>query len=180
MKTQAWGWLAAGILALGSNGVYHDGGAAWLQRNVDRVIARVEDRSGAVLALATGRADWFIARVHLAAARNETGACRMATAMARIQGKLTRAQGGMAGFEAMSAREEAAMARVEADQARIEAQMARVSYAAFDPVKVRVICPRVRVEIRQVNIPRVNIPRIPAVHVTVPDVHVDVMGSEPI
>jgi hypothetical protein len=180
MKTEAWGWVAAGVLALGLNGIYHDGGAVWLHRNVDRVIARVADRSGAVLALATGRADWLMVKAHLAAARNEAASCRMATAMARAQSKMARTHNRMADFEAMSAREEAGLARLEADRARIEAQTARVSYAAFDPVKVRVFCPRGRVEIPQVRIPAVNIPRIPAVHVAVPDVHVDVMGSEPI
>src|ERR1700686_170340 len=143
MKSEAWGWLAAGVLALGLNGVYHEGGAAWMHRNVERVIARVADQSGAVLALATGRADWFMAKANLAAARNETGACGMATAMARMQTQMVRAHGGMANFEAMSAREEAAMARVEADRARIEAQVARVRFSqvAFDAGKIPVICP---------------------------------------
>jgi hypothetical protein len=36
--TQAWGWLAAGVLALGLNGIYHDGGAAWAHRAVGRVL----------------------------------------------------------------------------------------------------------------------------------------------
>jgi hypothetical protein len=180
MKSEALGWLAAGVLALGLNGIYHDGGAAWLHRNADQVIAQVADRSGAVLALATGRADLFLAKAHVAAARNETASCRMAAAMARAQSKMERMHDGMADFEAMSAREEAGLARLEADRARIEAQVARVSYAAFDPVKVRVFCPRIQVAIPQVRIPAVNIPRIPAVHVAVPDVHVDVMGSEPI
>ncbi len=30
--TQGWGWLTAGVLALGLNGIYHDGGAAWAHR----------------------------------------------------------------------------------------------------------------------------------------------------
>jgi hypothetical protein len=180
MKAEAWGWLAAGVLALGLNGIYHDGGAVWMHRNVDRVIAQISNQSAAVLVLAAGRADWLMVKAHLAAARNETASCRMATAMARAQSKMARMHNGMADFEAMSAREEAGLARLEADRARIEGQMARVSYSAFDPVKVRVFCPRVRVEIPQVRIPSVNIPRIPAVHVAVPDVHVDMMGSDPI
>jgi hypothetical protein len=173
MKTQAWGWLVAGVLALGLNGIYHDGGAVWLHRNVDGMIARVADRSGAVLALATGRADLFLTKAKLVAARDETASCRMATAMARMQSKLSRVHGGMADFEAMSAREEAAMARLEANRARMEAQVATVRFlpVAFGGV----ICPRVRVQV-----PQVSIPEIPAVRVTIPDVHVDVMGAEPI
>jgi len=44
--TQGWGWLAAGVLALGLNGFYQDGGAAWAHRIMDHVTARVADRSG--------------------------------------------------------------------------------------------------------------------------------------
>ncbi len=33
--TQGWGWLAAGVLALGLNGIYQDGGAAWAHRIVE-------------------------------------------------------------------------------------------------------------------------------------------------
>jgi hypothetical protein len=174
-QTQAWGWLVAGVLALGLNGIYQDGGGAWLHRNVDHVIARVADRSGAVLALASGRADLFLAKAKLVAARNETASCRMATAMARMESKLTRGQGGMADFEAMSAREEEAMARLEANRARMEAQVATVRFLPVAFGGVKVVCPRVRVQV-----PQVSIPEIPAVRVTVPDVHVDVTGAEPI
>src|SRR5271170_250460 len=44
--TQGWGWLTAGVLALGLNGFYHDGGVAWAHRIMDHVTARVADRSG--------------------------------------------------------------------------------------------------------------------------------------
>jgi len=177
MKTQARGWLAAGVLALGLNGIYQDGGAEWLHRSVDGAIARIADRSGAVLALAAGRADWFLAKANLAAARNEATSCRVASAMARVQSKMARSQERFADFEAMSAREEAALARVEANRERIEAQVARVRFSpvGFDGMKIRTICPRVRV-----NVPRVNIPRIPAIHIPDSDVHVEVMNPEPI
>ncbi len=101
MKRQAWGWLAAGVLALGLNGIYQDGGAAWVYRNVDGVIARIADRSEGVLALASGRADWFLAKANLAAARDETASCRVAAAVARMQMKMVRTQSGrLADFEA--------------------------------------------------------------------------------
>jgi hypothetical protein len=177
MKTQAWGWLVAGVLALGLNGIYQDGGAAWMHRNVDRVIARIADRSGAVLALATGRADWFLAKANLAAARNETASCRVATAIARAQTKIARTQGEMAEFAVMSAREEAALAELEANRARMEAQVARVRFSpvVLNAVSAPVICPRVHV-----HVPRVNIPRMPAMNIPAPDLHLETMGSEPI
>jgi hypothetical protein len=177
MKTQAWGWLAAGVLALGLNGIYQDGGAEWLHRNVDQVIAQIADRSEGVLALAAGRADWFLAKANLAASRNEATSCRVANAVARVQSKMARSQERFADFEVMSAREEAALARLEANRERIEAQVARVQFspAAFDGVKVQAICPRVRV-----HVPRVRIPRIPAIHIPDSDVHVEAMSTEPI
>jgi hypothetical protein len=171
-NTQAWGWLAAGVLALGLNGIYHDGGAAWACRAINQVKARIGDRTEGVLALATGRADWFAAKANMVAARNETGSCRLATAMARLQTKMAQTQGGMARFEAMSAREEAQLARLEANRARIEAQVARWRFtpAAFNTVEIPAICPRVRV----------NIPRAPMIQIPTPVVHLDLPGAGPV
>src|ERR1700726_2509691 len=66
---QGWYWLAAGVMALGLNGVYHEGGAEWAHRFVNR--------SAAVVALASGHAERF-----LAAAGEQTVLCRVATEMA--------------------------------------------------------------------------------------------------
>jgi len=175
--TQAWGWLAAGILALGLNGIYQDGGGEWVHRNVDGVISRIADRSGAVLALATGRTDWLLAKANLLTARDETASCRVAAAMARMQTKIARTQNGLADFEGMSAREEVTLARVEANRARIEAQVARVRFSpvAFHTVNGPVVCPRVRL-----NIPRVTVPRMPAVRIPTPAVNFESSGGGPI
>ena len=51
--TQAWAWLAAGVLALGLNGFYQDGGAAWAHRIVDGAIEQVASRSGTLVDLAS-------------------------------------------------------------------------------------------------------------------------------
>jgi hypothetical protein len=152
-STQAWGWLIAGVLALGLNGFYQDGGAAWAHRAVDRVIGQTANHTEAAMALALGRVDWFQTKtqsqVEMVAAQGETASCRLATSMARLQTKLTRQvtrqDNGLARFEAMTARQEAAMARVEVNRARMEAQLARirVTPAAFESVS----CPRVRVVI---------------------------------
>jgi hypothetical protein len=181
--TQGWGWLAAGVLALGLNGFYHDGGGAWAHRQLDGVMAQVANRAGAVIALASGRGDWFMAKANLVAARDETVSCRFATTMARFQTKMAqtkmaRTQSGMARFEAMSARQEEALARVEANRARIEAQVARLRLVpvAFQSITSPVVaCPRVRVNMNM-SVPRVQVPvmRIPA-----PVVDVE-MGAGPI
>jgi hypothetical protein len=178
MKTQAWGWLVAGVLALGLNGIYQDGGAAWVHQNLDRVIARIADRSEGVLALASGRVDWFLAKANLATARNETASCRAGAAVARVQAKMARTQSGrLAEFEAMSARQEAALTRVEANRARIEAQVARVRFSpvAFDAARMPVICPRVRV-----SVPRMSIPRMPVVRIPAPGENFESSGGGPI
>ncbi len=157
-NTQAWGWLVAGVLALGLNGIYQDGGAAWVHRAVSQVTAKISEPAEGVLALASGHADWFMVKSRMVNARDTTSSCRLATAMARIQARVARAQTGFTDLEAMSAREEAQMARLEANPARIEAEVARKPFAQvdFDPV----VCPRVRVS-------------IPRVRISVPGIHID-------
>ena len=186
MKTnQAWGWLAAGVLAAGLNASYHDGGLPWAHQIADRV----EHNSAAVLALASGGAERFVSETRLLAARDETASCRLATAMARVQTRIaqsriaqTRIAESQAGFDAMTAREEAQAARFEANRARIEAQIAartahiRIATAVFTPISVKaipapVVCPRVRV----------NIPRLPMVKMPViPEIHIESGSTGPV
>jgi hypothetical protein len=177
--TQGWGWLATGVLALGLNGMYLDGGAAWAHQQVDGVMARVANRAEAVIALAWGRADRFVTSASLVAARDETTSCRLATAMTRVQTKIARTQNGMARFAAMSARQEETLARVEANRARIEAQVARIRLApvAFHTITSPVVaCPRVRVN---VNVPRVRVPEVPVVKIPARVVDVEMKGAGP-
>lgn len=140
---QAWAWLTAGVLALGLNGMYQDGGGQWAHRTVTRIVERTAERTEPVLALATGRADRFLAQSNMLAARSETASCRRATEVSRFQTYAARAQSASASFQDMSARGEAALARIEADRARLQAQVTRVRVvpAAFNSV----VCPRVRV-----------------------------------
>jgi hypothetical protein len=171
---QAWVWLTAGVLALGLNGIYHDGGAACVARSLNRVLAPIVSRSGAVLALATGRADWFLAKADVAAAREETASCRLATAMARWRTKRARRESGWARPEQMSADRETQLARFEADRARIQAQIeariesridarmeaqlaqVRILPASFQTLKIPNVCPRVRVSVPRVSVPVVQ------------------------
>ena len=173
MKTiQAWGWLTAGVLALGLNGFYHDGGSELAHRMVGRVVYS----SAAVVALASGRADQFLEQAKMVVARDEAQSCPLGTAMARIQARVVRTNTGLARFEAMSAREEAQLARLEANRVRIEAVAAQSEFAtfvepmAFHAPNVSVICPRVRV----------NIPRIPMIKMQAPVVHVRTIGTGPV
>jgi len=192
MKTQAWGWLAAGVLAAGLNASYHDGGMQWAHELVDRV----SDRSEVVLALATGRADRFVEAAQRVQDRDVTASCRLSTALAHAQTRLAHTQTRFARWEAfssraMSGRELAQLDRLEANRIRIEdrvnAQLVRIRVPEvpavpaipvvnvnLNEVKVHAACPRVQVHVPQVHVD------VPAVHVEVPDVEVDDGDSGPI
>jgi len=130
MKTQAWGWLAAAVLAAGLNSSYHDGGLQWAHEIVDRV----GHNTGAVLALATGRADQFLAEARMLNVGRQRPECPLAAAMADVQNSFDQSQFDR--FEAMSAREQAQLVRIEANRARIEtlvqAKLARIQIPAAD------------------------------------------------
>lgn len=186
MKTQAWGWLVAAVLAAGLNASYHDGGLQWAHQ----IAAGVEHSSNAVLALATGHADRFLAEAQMMGGGEETASCQLSTALARVQTRLARSRARAErfndSFEVMSARQEAEMARVEANEARVEARVARmrVPAADFAPVMVsmrRVACPRVRLnmpEVPRVEIPRIEVPRIKMP--VVPVISVNVSSAGPV
>ncbi len=177
--TQGLGWLAAGVVALGLNGFYHDGGLELAHRVADRLSAQSE----AVVAMASERADYLLARAEMVSARGESQSCRLNSAVERLQARFAgteskvadletaRADREFARFEAMSDRQKAQMERLEANRARIEAQAAHFRFAAFAPVvkvpKIVEVCPRVRVFVPQPNI-QVSIPSIHLVSGTGP------------
>jgi len=167
MKTQAWGWLAAGVVAAALNVSYHQGGMPWAHEIADRVGHNVE----AVVALASGNADQFLTEAQVVKAQNEISSCRLQEAMARVQSRIERSDER---FEIMSAHEQERWSRLEANRDRIEARVAsiRIPAIAVNPVVVPTprinVCPRIHV----------NVPRMPMIKVPVaPVVHIDVPGS---
>jgi len=185
MKTQAWGWLVAGVVALGLNGFYQDGGFA----RVHRVVDRIESRSAAVLALATGRADDFFSEARLVTRPEETTPCPLGTALARAQARIVRTQTAVGRWESMSARHEAQFARLEGTRARLEAVQVRLACArvpalTVNPVVIKAMrieaCPRVhvnmprmpKIDVPTVSIPRIDIPRISIPRVSIPSVSI--------
>ena len=186
MKTQAWGWLMAAVLAAGLNASYRDGGLEWAHQ----IAAVIEHSSNAVLALATGHADRFLAEAQVLGAREETASCRLSTALARVQTRIARSRARAERFndrfEVISAREEAEMATVQADESRIEAKVASMDVPAADfaPVIVsmrKVACPRLRIAMP--NVPRVEIPRIEVPHIKMPVapvINVNVSSAGPV
>ena len=164
MKTQAWGWLAAAVMAAGLNATYHDGGLRWAHE----IANQVKHNTGAVLALATGRADQFVTEANLVAASRQSSPCPLAAALAEARTVVVPTQLELRHFEVMSAREQAKLARLETQRARIGARVAQllIPPMAFNPVVVqapRSVCPRVRVSMPR--IPAVKMPALPVVHI---------------
>jgi hypothetical protein len=165
MKTQAWGWLAVAALAAGLNASYHDGGLQWAHQIVDQV----GHNTSAVLALATGRADQFMAEAQLVTRHKQNSECPLTAALARMDTSMP-SDFEVERFEMISAREQAQLARLEANRARIEAQVSRIRIPAmaFRPVVVAApklsVCPRVRV-----NIPRIPAMKMPVIHIAAPE-----------
>ena len=184
MKTsQAWGWLAAGVLAAGLNAQYHDGGLQWAHR----VANRFEQNSSRVLATASGQAGQLLAEARLLTARNETASCPLATLLERVQNTFGRShrqfnQRQFDDSEEISAQREVKLARFEATRDRMEAQIAaaqahfRIASANFAPIAIKaipapVICPRVRV----------NMPKLPMMKMQLaPQIHVELAGAGPV
>jgi hypothetical protein len=136
---KAWYWLAAGVLALGINGAYQDGGFRWAHQLAERSSAMFERVS-------------------------EQG-CRLVSMAEIILGRepatLARAQEHLAQLqERMSTREtDRAQRRLEMAQAKIERAQEKVERAHLCSEFSRI----------QVHVPRVVIPPMPAIHVPAMD-----------
>jgi hypothetical protein len=148
---QAWGWLAAGVLAAGLNAAYHDGGFAWAHRIADRA----EHVSSAVVALASGHAEQFLAEARMLSVRNDDQATAFSdSVVATADQQMARAEAAYARAEA---RQESHCARVRAERARMEARIA--AHRVFVPI------PDVRVEtaFRTIQIPDGPAIRVPQI-----------------
>jgi hypothetical protein len=176
MKTQAMGWLIAGVLAAGLNASYHDGGLQWAHQLADRV----EHGSAAVVALARGNAERFLSEAQLVSAKNETNSCRLSAALARVQSRLSRSENRFSRFSDMTAQQDAQLVWLDANSARIQAQVdaIRIPAMAFRPVVVRVpeVPPCPRIHLSPIH---VNVPRTPSVHISVPRIDVE-SNNDPI
>ena len=178
MKTQAWGWLATAVLAAGLNSSYHNGGLQWAHEIADRV----QHNSNAVFALATGRADQFVAEAQILGAR-QSPSCPWNAVLAEVRQSIAPSHSEFDRFEAMSAgfsaRQQVQLARLEANRARMEAQFARLNMANFHPVVVgvpKITCRRVHVSVPRVKIAPMRSLSIPSA----PVVQVDYSGPGPV
>jgi hypothetical protein len=192
MKTKAWGWLTAAVLAAALNSSYHNGGLQWAHE----IAERVEHNTGAVLALATGRADQFLAEARMlnadrtiaSAMKTEASRCPFARTTSDLQNSFDRSQDQfqfkLDRFQALSDREQARLERLAAKRERIENQVraklaqVRIPEVNFTPVVVRV--PEVHVP--EIDCPRVrvNVERMPRIKVPAAEVHVGYSGPGPV
>ena len=161
MKTQAMGWLVAGVLAAGLNASYHDGGLQWAHRIADQI----ENRANVVMALAHGRTDEAIAEASWMTTTDENAEYRLDSTLARAQAKLANSSREFDQLPALSDRQ---MARLEANRARMSACVARVrvpemAFTTVSVPSVHVSCPRVHVSVPRM--PRVRVPATPVVHI---------------
>ena len=198
MKIQAWGWLIAGVVALGLNGFYHDGGLAWAHR----AVTEFQHNTGAVLALASGRADEFLAEVKPVVVHQETASCRMTTAVARVQSKVQSkialvqtelAQARMPELDAneihidrflaaqvaasdrlqaMSDRQQAAGERLRARQVQMNAQIAAKMVRLESMPALRYASFETHCPQVRVHIPRVRVPEINVPQIHIPQVQI--------
>jgi hypothetical protein len=150
-STQAWGWLAAGVLAAGLNAAYHDGGFAWAHRIADRA----QHVSSAVIALASGHAGQFLAEAETLTARNDDQATAFSdSVVATADQQMARAEAAYAHAEA---RQHAQCARMQAQRARMEARIA--GHRVF----VRIPDVRVETAFRTIQIPDGPAIRVPQI-----------------
>jgi hypothetical protein len=192
MKTQAWGWLTAAVLAAGLNSSYHSGGMPWAHEIADRI----EHNTGAVLALATGRADQFLAESRMlnadrtveTAMNSEERQCPFAVTTSNLQSSFDQSQDDFRfkfdHFQALSDREQARLDRLAAKRVRIENQVRaklahiQIPEANFVPVVIQIP----EVQMPESDCPRVhvNVPRMPRIKIPAPAVHVEYSGDGPI
>jgi len=188
MKTKAWGWLTAAVLAAALNSSYHNGGLQWAHEVADRV----EHSTGAVLALATGRADQFLAEARMlnadrtieSAMNTEAPQCPFSRTTSDLQNSFDQSQEQFQSkferFQALSDREQARLEKRVRIENQVRAKLAhiRIPEAVFAPVVVRI--PEVRVP--EIDCPRVrvHVQRTPRVKVPSPEVQVEYSGPGPV
>jgi hypothetical protein len=185
-KHQAWGWLAAGVLAAGLNASSFDGGLQRAHRIADHVV----ESSGAVLALFTGQTNQFLTQARLLAARDQTSMCSLTTMIARVKSAVidqiasSQSNASPQGIEIaklMAARPDAQFPRTQTRRARMNEEIAaRTAHfrvmAAFAPVVLKPLpvpatCSRIRV-----SVPAIPVIRMPAT----PTLHLETASTDPI
>ena len=189
MKTQAWGWLVAGVVALGANGLFHDAGVNWAHRIADQAQYKAE-------AFMSGRGGQLLAMAQLLNTRTEIVSAPIENAVAQVQNHIAQSQAGFAHLQAMPAREQSACARLEAGRARIQAQQAKMEaqQARMEAQQVRMEA-RLESRIAHMRVPanfvpvdvrvpaacsgvRISMPRVPMVPARM--IHIDAASAGPV
>jgi hypothetical protein len=165
--TQAWYWLAAGVLALGLNGYYQDGGLPVLHRLANCGETR-DSKTGVLRRMATVAEGAMAGPARLCCNRTAEAALvavspgippRAQARLAQLQERVGEMQA--ARIQARIARVQQAMAQRERQRGQVEWQDGRLSVVS-DEGWVQVTVPQLpRVE--------VNVPQAPVVDVSQPN-----------
>lgn len=165
---QAWYWLAAGVLALGLNGYYQDGGFQGLHRLATGATLAVNEAGAQIGQIATLAE---VAMAEHAQFLNERPAPAMVAVpsvaipavtparLAQLQERLQTMQA--ARVRARMARLQEVMARREMQRAQVEIQNGRIAVLSGQG--------QVRVEVPPLPWVQVSVPQAPAVEVREPN-----------
>lgn len=152
---KAWYWLAAGVLALGLNGYYQDGGLQGLHRLANNVTSTVAESKAefSQVAMLADVAMSTHARIHCPRATPNAVVAVNAAMPPQAQARLADLQvrlGAMkaARVQARVARLQQVMARREMQRAQVELQNGRLNVLT-NQGQVQIAWPRVEVNVPQ-------------------------------
>ncbi len=152
---KAWYWLAAGVLALGLNGYYQDGGMAGLHRLASCAETRMAETRTQFSQVGTVAEATMSGRAHLRCGRSTPTSVVVVRPVIppQAQARLALLQEGSedmqaARVQARLARLQQVMARRDLQRAPVEWQKGRIS-VLDDEGWVQVTLPRVEVDIPQ-------------------------------
>jgi len=156
---KAWYWLAAGVLALGLNGVYQDGQFGWVHG--------IADHSTEIVERASMRGLSFVTAAEVMLGRNPDAMGWTHVTLQRVQGKLACKRIEMAERQIDMGRmqRDLAMARVDRQMARVQMKMDKVRMIAIENGHRAQKCSgfsRMVVTVPRVELPDVQIPEIQA------------------
>lgn len=162
---KAWYWLAAGVLALGLNGYYHDGGLQGLHRLANNATATVAETKAqfSQVAMLADVAMATHARIHCPRATPNTMVAVNAAMPPQAEARLADLQVRLSAVKA--ARVQARVARLEKVMVQREMQRAEVE---LQNGRLKVLTNQGQVQIAWPRV-QVNAPQAPVVDISEPN-----------
>jgi hypothetical protein len=154
---KAWYWLAAGVLALGLNGYYQDGGLRPLHDLAERTTLALADARAQFTQVATLAEVALADRAQARSQRTVPAVVAVAPEVIPAEAQLQERLGAMesARAQARMARFQEVIVRRELHRAQVELQNGRLA-VLIDQGQGRVALPRVEI----------NVPQVPAIEIS--------------